>query len=169
MRRFLSVLAGIAIAVLASRAPAAKAGNAGIPVAASQPGPLIVGLACEGSTSPLRELHGWDPRVPMTASPEQCMDAHTKRRIIPRSVALEHNPATESLGVVLTMSEPDRRSINDLFTAALMSGKRRDLILVDGKVVVSRNVASVISGPTLLLGMRSDDDARAVAAVLSGR
>jgi len=103
----------------------------------------------------------------MGGGPEQCLDGNTKLRIVPRGVALKYNPATDSLGVVLTISEAGRKAINDLFTAALMSGKRRDLILIDGKVVISRNVASVISGPSLLIGMRSDEDARAVATVLS--
>jgi hypothetical protein len=161
-------LAALLLIVLALPVAATEANHPGTPGATSQPRPLTIGLVCEGSASPLKELHGWDPRVPVTDSPEQCLDAHTKRRITPSSVALEYNPATESLAVVLTVSEPDRAAINNLFTAALMSGKRRDLILVDGKVVVSRYVASLFQGPTLLIGMRSDEDARAVAAVLSG-
>jgi len=166
-----SVVYDLAALVLIVLAPSSAASGGSSPVrpgTTSKPHPLTIGLVCEGSVSPLRELHEWDPRVPMTDSPEQCLDAHTKLRISPRSVALEYNPATESLAVILTIPEADIGAVNNLFTAALMSGKRRDLILVDGKVVVSRYVASPFSGPTMLIGMRSDEDARAVAKALSG-
>ncbi len=161
-------LAALLLTVLALPAGAGEPSNPGRPGATSQPRPLIIGLVCEGSASPVRELHDWDPRVPMTDSPEQCLDRNTTLRIVPRSVALKYNPATENLNVVLTISEADRGAINKLFTVALLGGQRRNLILVDGKVIVSRHVASVFSGPTLQIGMRSDEDARAVASALSG-
>lgn len=142
-------LAALLLTVLVLPAAASELSNPGGPGATSHPRPLIIGLACEGSASSLRELHDWDPRVPMTDSLEQCLDGHTKLRIIPRSVALKYDPETENLDVVLTISEADRGAINNLFTVGLMGGKRRDLILVDGKVVVSRHVASVFSGPAL--------------------
>lgn len=160
-------IAAVLLVVLALPVTAGETNAPAKSDTAQHPRPLVIGLTCDGSPSPVRELHHWDSRVPMGGGPEQCLDGNTKLRIVPRGVALKYNPATDSLGVVLTISEADRKAINDLFTAALMSGKRRDLILIDGKVVISRNVASVISGPSLLIGMRSDEDARAVATVLS--
>jgi hypothetical protein len=53
--------------VLAPRGYASESGDFGMPVAATKPHPLTIDLSCEGTTSPLRELHGWDPRVPTTS------------------------------------------------------------------------------------------------------
>jgi hypothetical protein len=104
----------------------------------------------------------------MGGAPEQCLDGNTKLRLTPRHVALEYNRATESFDVVLAISEADGRKVGDLFAAALKTGTRHDLILVDGKVIVSTFIFGQFSGTTLMIGAGSDDTAKAIAAVLSG-
>lgn len=149
----------------------AAADEVGVPKdlgAAQSPRPLVIGLTCEGSASPVRESHFWDSRVPMGGAPEQCLDGNTKLRLTPRHVALQYNGATEKLDVVLTISEADGRRIGDLFAAALKTGIRHDLILVDGKVIISTFIFGQFSGTTLRIGPGSDDIAKAIATVLSG-
>jgi len=158
-------LAALLLAVLALPV---KADAASAPGTAQSPRPLVIGLTCEGSASPVRESHYWDSRVPVGGAPEQCLDGNTKLRLTPRHVALEYNRATESFDVVLTISEADGRKVGDLFAAALKTGTRHDLILVDGKVIVSTFIFGQFSGTALMIGAGSDDTAKAIAAVLSG-
>lgn len=130
---------------------------------------VVIGLGCEGSPTLVREPHHWDPRIPNGGAPEECLDGTAKVRISPSKVDLRYNRATEHLEVVLTISEVEGHAIGELFSEALKSGvTRRDLILIDGKVIVKAFVFGKFSGTTLEIDVGSDEGAKAVAALLNG-
>jgi len=116
----------------------------------------------------VREAHRWDSRVPVGGVPEECLDGTAKVRVSPSNVELRYNRVTEHLEVVLTISEAEGRAIGTLFSAALKSGvTRRDLLLVDGKVIVKGLVFGPFSGKTFEIDAGSDEGAKAIAAILS--
>lgn len=136
---------------------------------------LEMGTIC-GPTTATSHLHetwrSWDPRFSGGRVDKQCLDEKTRISIVPVKASAQFDKFSERTVVVIEMTAADGKAVEKLFSDALTgaaNGKMpRDLVLIDGKIVVSAFIASPFSGTTLEFDVGSDDDARRIAALLSG-
>lgn len=135
---------------------------------------LEMGTLC-GPTTATSHLHetwrSWDPRFSEGRVDKACLDEKTRISIVPVKASAQFDKFSERTVVVIEMTAADGKAVEKLFSDALAAAANgkvfRDLVLIDGKIVVGAFIASPFSGTTLEFNVGSDDDARRVAALLS--
>jgi hypothetical protein len=93
--------------------------------------------------------------------------------IVPLKATVEFDKLAESSFVAIEMSAADSRAVEKLFSDALKSvpkgQSRQNLVLLDGKIIVSTYISGPFEGTTLDIGADSEGLASLMVAILSGR
>jgi hypothetical protein len=93
--------------------------------------------------------------------------------IVPLKATVEFDKLAESSFVAIEMSAADSRAVEKLFSDALKSvpkgQSRQNLVLLDGKIIVSTYISGPFEGTALDIGADSEGLASLMVAILSGR
>lgn len=151
--------------------------HARIPVAKPESGQahhLEVALVCDGATPPSREVwHVWDARFAAGRVDRRCTDSRERVLVAPLKATVEFDKFAGSKYVAVQLSTDDGRAVSKLFSDALKAvpkgESRRNLVLLDGKIVVSSFISGPFEGTILDIGVDSEESANLMGAILSGK
>lgn len=134
---------------------------------------LKIGLVCNETTSSADEvMRGWDSRFSGGRVDEQCVDKGAVVSISPLKVSVEMNRFSGRDVVAVEMTAADGQAVERLFAQAINgagSGKaRKDVILLNDKVIVSAFVFGPFQGRHFQIDPASSDLARSIVQALAG-
>lgn len=167
-------LVGAMMMVAMAFASASQAGTSSTQPASGRSHRLEIALACDATTPQShRTSHGWDSRFAAGRVDERCTDSGASVAIVPLKATVEFDKLAESSFVAIEMSAADSRAVEKLFSDALKSvpkgQSRQNLVLLDGKIIVSTYISGPFEGTTLDIGADSEGLASLMVAILSGR
>ena len=167
-------LVSVAMMATMAFASALQAGTSSPQRAHERSQRLEIALVCNATTPQSHKtLHGWDPRFSAGRVDERCTDSSASVAIVPLKATVEFDKFAESSFVALEINAADGRSLEKLFNDALRSmpkgQSRQNLVLLDGKIVVSSYISGPFHGTTLDIGADSEESAKLLVAILSGK
>lgn len=129
-----------------------------------------IALACSARTMPgAKEVHDWDMRFFAGPSTRECVDREALIPVTPRKVTTQRDKWSQSDSVVIELSAPDAAALKKLTSDALKGPMRREFVLVDGRIVLSAFVSAPFSGTEFWIDPSSDDYAKGIFALITGR
>jgi len=135
---------------------------------------LEVALVCDGATPPSREVwHAWDARFAAGRVDRRCTDSSERVLVLPLKATVEFDKFAESKYVAVQLSADDGRAVSKLFSDALKrvpkGESRPNLVLIDGKIVVSSFISGPFEGTILDIGVDSEESANRLRSILAGK
>ncbi|WP_063572640.1 MULTISPECIES: hypothetical protein [Luteibacter] len=167
-------LVGVAMMAAVAFASALQAGTSSPQPAHERSQRLEIALVCDATTPQSHKTsHGWDPRFSAGRVDERCTDSSASVAIVPLNAIVEFDKFAESSFVALEINAADGSSIEKLFNDALRSvpkgQSRQNLVLLDGKIVVSSYISGPFQGTSLDIGADSEESAKLLVTILSGK
>ena len=134
---------------------------------------LRIGLVCNETTSSTDGvMRGWDPRFSGGRVDEQCVDKGAVVSISPLKVSVEMSRFSGRDVVAVEMTAADGQAVERLFAQAINGAgggqARKDVILLNDKVIVSAFVFGPFQGRHFQIDPASSEVARSIVKALTG-